>query len=328
MIGRKRKKGGKESRLFFATDLHGSDRCFRKFLNAAKVYEAQTLVVGGDIAGKRLVPIVDGGNGARTAQWAGREQTLDSPAAVDEFKTTVANAGLYGFETTRDEVEAMDADPALVEQRFLGLAQQRLREWVALADERLGDAGVNLIVNCGNDDPFELDEILDGAASVSFAEGRVVPIDERRALVSVGFANITPWHCVRDIEEEALSARIADAVEPWRESGAEHLVLNLHPPPYDTPIDQAPMLDDDLRPVTEGGQMVITSVGSRAVRHAIETYEPILSLHGHIHESRGVAQIGRTICINPGSEYPDGVLRGAIVDFDAGGVKGYVLTSS
>jgi Icc-related predicted phosphoesterase len=74
--------------------------------------------------------------------------------------------------------------------------------------------------------------------------------------------------------------------------------------------------------------MVITGVGSKAVRRAIETYQPILSLHGHIHESRGVATIGRTVCINPGSEYPDGVLRGAIVDFDRDGVKSYVLTSS
>lgn len=328
MIGRKRKKGGKESRLFFVTDLHGSDRCFRKFLNAAKVYEAQTLVVGGDVAGKRLVPIVERGDGTRTAHWAGREQTLDSPAAVEEYKATVANAGLYGFETTPDEVAAMDADPARVERCFLELAEQRLREWAALAEERLGDAGVNLIVNCGNDDPFELDAILDGAEAVTFAEGRVVALDERRAMVSVGFANRTPWNCVRDVEESELEARIAAAVESWRDTGREHLVLNLHPPPYDTPIDQAPMLDGDLRPVTEGGQMVITSVGSTAVRRAIEAYEPILSLHGHIHEARGVAEIGRTICVNPGSEYPDGVLRGAIVDFDADGVKGYVLTSS
>jgi Icc-related predicted phosphoesterase len=328
MIGRRRKKGGKDSRLFFATDVHGSDRCFRKFLNAAKVYEAQTLVIGGDVTGKRLLPIVARGDGTHTAHWAGREQTLDSAGAVDEFRTTAANAGLYGFETTPEEVAAMDADPALVERRFLELAQERLREWVALAAERLDGADVNLVINCGNDDPFELDAILEDAESVTFAEGRVVPIDERRAMVSVGYANITPWHCVRDIDEHDLEARIAAATDAWQESGREHLVLNLHPPPYDTPIDQAPMLDDDLRPVTEGGQMVITAVGSKAVRRAIETYQPILSLHGHIHESRGVAQIGPTICINPGSEYPDGVLRGAIVDFDADGVKGYVLTSS
>jgi Icc-related predicted phosphoesterase len=327
MIGRKR-KAGKDSRLFFATDVHGSDRCFKKFLNAAEVYEVQTLVIGGDLTGKRLCPVVARPDGTHTASWAGRETTLDSADALREFKLTAANGGLYAFETTPDEVAAMDADPALVESRFLELARKRLQEWVALAEERLGDSGVNVIINCGNDDPFELDEVLDGSSLVSFAESRALPIDERRVMVSVGFANRTPWDCVRDVEEDDLEARIAEAVAPWEATGHEHLVLNLHPPPHDTPIDQAPLLDEDMRPVTEGGQMVITGVGSTAVRRAIETYQPILSLHGHIHESRGVATIGRTVCINPGSEYPDGVLCGAIVDFDRNGVKGYVLTSS
>jgi Icc-related predicted phosphoesterase len=327
MIGRRRKPG-KESRLFFVTDVHGSDRCFKKFLNAARVYEAQTLVVGGDLTGKRLSPMVAQPDGTLTASWAGTEARLESAEAVRDFKVTAANAGLYAFQTTPEEVAAMDADKQLVEKKFLELAIERLQQWVELAEERLGGSDVNLIINCGNDDPFELDAVLDAPDIVSFAEGNALPIDDRRAMVSVGYANVTPWNCVRDIPEGDLEARIAAAVGGWDADAREQLVLNLHPPPYDTPIDQAPLLDDDLRPVTEGGQMVITGVGSKAVRRAIETYQPILSLHGHIHESRGVATIGRTVCINPGSEYPDGVLRGAIVDFDRDGVKSYVLTSS
>ena len=327
MIGFKRRQA-KDLRLFFVTDVHGSDRCFRKFLNAARVYEAQTLVVGGDLTGKRLCPVVCRGDGTATAHWAGREVVLDSAEAIREFAGTVANAGQYAFETTPEEVAAMDADPALVEDRFIELARRRLEQWVALAEERLAGSGVNVIINCGNDDPFQLDAVLDGSSLVAFPEGRLVQLDDRRTMASVGFANRTPWNCARDIEESELEERIAAAVGDWTGDGASHLVLNLHPPPYDTPIDQAPLLDGELRPVTEGGQMVITSVGSTAVRRAIERYQPILSLHGHIHESRGVATIGRTVCINPGSEYPDGVLRGAIVDFDRNGVKGYVLTSS
>jgi uncharacterized protein len=313
-----------DSRLFFVTDVHGSDRCFRKFLAAARVYEAQTLVIGGDIAGKRLSPGVRRADGTATAIWAGKDITLDSSEAVREYRATAANAGLYAFEATQDEIAAIEADPALVEARFLELATARLREWVALAEERLRGADVKVIVNCGNDDPFELDAVLEGSSVVSFAEGRVIAVDERRAMASVGFANHTPWNCARDVSEEELAARIEAAVDG---TDAEQLVLNLHAPPHDTAIDQAPLLDDQLRQVTEGGQMVIGPVGSTAVRRAIETYQPILSLHGHVHESRGVAKIGRTICINPGSEYPDGILSGAIVDFDRRGVKGYVLTS-
>ncbi|MDX6513728.1 MAG: uncharacterized protein QOE36_3232, partial [Gaiellaceae bacterium] len=59
-----------------------------------------------------------------------------------------------------------------------------------------------------------------------------------------------------------------------------------------------------------------TPVGSTAVRAALESYGPRLSLHGHIHESRGVARVGRTIAINPGSEYGEGILRGLIIDWD------------
>jgi Icc-related predicted phosphoesterase len=313
-----------KSRLFFVTDLHGSDRCFRKFLNAARVYEAQTLVVGGDIAGKRLSPIVRRPDGTAIAGWAGKDVVLGSADAVHEYASTAANAGLYAFETTEDEVAAMDADPGLVERKFLELATARLRDWVALAEERLGGSDVRVIVNCGNDDPFELDAVLESSSVVAFAEGRAIALDERRAMASVGYANLTPWNCARDVSEDELAARIATAVEACE---ADQLVLNLHAPPYDTPIDQAPLLDDELRHVTEGGQMVIGPVGSTAVRTAVETYQPILSLHGHVHESRGVAKIGRTICINPGSEYPDGILSGAIVDFHRRGVKGYVLTS-
>lgn len=314
--------------MFFTTDIHGSDRCFRKFLNAAEVYEAQTLVIGGDLTGKRLCPMVAAGSGPRTSEWAGRPVTLESAREVEQFKTDAANAGLYAFECSAEEAAALQADPALVESKFLELAASRLADWVALAEERLSGKDVQVIINCGNDDPFEFDPILDGSRLVTFPEGRLVRIDDRRRMASVGYANRTPWDCARDIEEDELRSRLDAVVAQWDGPEGEHLVLNTHCPPFRTTIDQAAVLDDDLRPVTDGGQVVIGPVGSTAVREAIEEHQPLVSLHGHIHESRGVDKVGRTLCINPGSEYPEGVLRGAILDFDRDGVKGYVLTSS
>lgn len=321
-------KAAKDSRMFFTTDIHGSDRCFRKFLNAAEVYEAQTLVIGGDLTGKRLCPVVGPSNGRHTSEWAGRAVSLESAREVEEFKTTAANAGLYAFECSAEEAEALQAEPGRVEDKFVELAARRLQDWVALAEDRLAGKGVNVIINCGNDDPFEFDPILDGSELVTFPEGRLVRIDDRRTMASVGYANRTPWDCARDIEEDELRSRIDAVVAQWEGAEGEHLVLNAHCPPYRTTIDQAAILDDDMRPVTDGGQVVIGPVGSTAVREAIEAHQPVLSLHGHIHESRGVDKVGRTLCINPGSEYPEGLLRGAIVDFDRDGVKGYVLTSS
>src|SRR5262245_65628184 len=52
------KASEKLTRLFFASDFHGSQRIFRKFLNAAKHYAADVLVMGGDVVGKLAIPVI------------------------------------------------------------------------------------------------------------------------------------------------------------------------------------------------------------------------------------------------------------------------------
>jgi Icc-related predicted phosphoesterase len=312
------------SRVFFVTDVHGSDQCWVKFINAAAAYKAQVLILGGDITGKRVVPIVPF-NGHYVATMGSGEIRLESADEIRDFEKQAANAGLYAFKATSDDVAELDADPHAVEDYFLRLARVRVQQWLALAEERLAGTGVRLIVNCGNDDPMELDELLRSSDIAVFAEGRTVEIDDRRSLVSVGFANQTPWHCPRDTTEDDLARRIREALgDP---PGDTELVFNLHCPPYDSGLDMAPQLTEDMSTVMAGGQPVMIPVGSTAVRAAIEQYQPIASLHGHIHEGRGATKIGRTLVVNPGSEYPDGVLRGALIDFNDNGIKGYVLTS-
>jgi uncharacterized protein len=64
------------------------------------------------------------------------------------------------------------------------------------------------------------------------------------------------------------------------------------------------------------------------VREVIEEARPLLSLHGHIHESRGAVRLGKTLSINPGSSYEQGMLQGAVVDLDGRGkIKHYRLTT-
>ena len=104
-------------------------------------------------------------------------------------------------------------------------------------------------------------------------------------------------------------------------------IFNLHCPPFDTGIDQAPLLDEELRPRIGIQGVEMAPVGCQAVRQAIEHYQPLLGLHGHIHESKGVASLGRTLCINPGSEYSEGVLRGALVTIKKGKVVSHMFTS-
>jgi Icc-related predicted phosphoesterase len=223
-------------------------------------------------------------------------------------------------------VSALERDPSAVERLFRRLARERLERWLTVAEERLKSLGTQLYINCGNDDPFELDELIQGSEFAIFPEGKLLDLDERRALASCGFANLTPWRCERDVSEEELASRIERSLVSWNADGRQ-LVLNLHCPPYASGLDTCQLLKDDLSPITEAGQPVMGPAGSTAVRAAIERYQPVLSVHGHIHESRAVAKIGRTLAVNPGSEYPEGVLRGALVDFDSNGVMSHVLTA-
>jgi Icc-related predicted phosphoesterase len=322
----KRKSAGQLLRVFFVTDVHGSDQCFVKFINAAAAYKANVLILGGDITGKRVVPIVPNGNGDYVATMGSGEIHLSSADEIRGFEKEAANAGLYAFKATPDDVSQLDSDPQAVERYFLRFARTRVEQWLALAEERLAGSGVRLIINCGNDDPFELDELLRSSAIAVFPEGRTVEIDDRRSLISVGFANQTPWQCPRDTTEEDLARRISEAVD-GAGNGDRELLFSLHCPPYDSGLDMAPRLTEDMSTVMAGGQPVLAPVGSTAVRAAIEEYQPLASLHGHIHEGRGVTKIGRTLVVNPGSEYPDGMLRGALIDLNDNGIKGYVLTS-
>jgi Icc-related predicted phosphoesterase len=140
-------------------------------------------------------------------------------------------------------------------------------------------------------------------------------------MISWGYANPTPWHTYREMSEgdlrsvfERLAGELADA------GGA---IFNLHPPPYDSGLDEAPVLDEDLQVQTSAGQAKMSSVGSHAVREALEQFQPLLGLHGHIHESAGFRQIGRTLAINPGSDYGTGTLNGVLVTLEPQKVKAY-----
>jgi Icc-related predicted phosphoesterase len=321
-----KKRPKADLRLLFVTDVHGSNVCFRKFINGAKAYDARVLILGGDIAGKRLAPIIGTGNGHFEGTLGHKTITMSTDREVSEFKDAAADAGLYTYVTTHEEMDAVASDPTRLEDLMETLAGERLAEWLGLAEQRLAGTDVRLLINCGNDDPFSLDNIIEGSEAATFLEGRLVPIDDGIYVASLGFANQTPWDCPRDIPEPELAARMEAMLKDWSEDLGT-LILNCHCPPYDSGLDTAQQLNPDLSPVTQGGQPVAGPVGSTAVRAAIEKYRPVLSLHGHIHESKAATRIGPTLAINPGSEYPEGLLRGAVVDLGREGVASYVLTT-
>jgi uncharacterized protein len=295
-------------RIFFATDVHGSDRCFRKFLAAAGVYEADVLLLGGDIAGKGLVPI-QAHNGTLHAEVKGEPVTVP---AGDEGRllAEINRLGFYGVRSDADQIARMREDPAYLDGLFRREIASQVKQWCDLAAERLA-ASVRCIITPGNDDPFEVDAVLDDAPRIECPEGRLCDLGPV-LLASLGDVTPTPWNTEREYPEEELERRISemlDAVPPGRRT-----VVNFHCPPYGSGLDEAAELDETLKPVIRGGRPSFIPVGSKAVRDTIKRYQPVVGLHGHIHESRAAQKIGSTLCLNPGSDYTADVLRGAVVD--------------
>lgn len=315
LLRRSRRDDRNSTRIFFTTDIHGSDACWTKFLNAGKAYEAQVLVLGGDIAGKMMLPVIREGD-RWTAELFGQLRTAESNAELDALEKAIRTNGYYPYRTTVEEAEALRDRPDKVQAIFLRLMRESISRWLELAEEKLTGTGIGCYVSLGNDDPKELAPLLEESDVVQNPEGRTVRLGREFEMASCGYGNITPWHCPRDLPEDELWARLEKAVAGVEDM--ERCLFNFHVPPRDSGIDTAPELTPDLTPVLVGGQPKLVGVGSTAVREAIERHQPLLSLHGHIHENRGVARIGRTTCINPGSEYGEGVLHGVLVNLRDG----------
>lgn len=312
------------TRMFFCTDLHGSEVCFRKFLSAGRVYEASVVLMGGDCTGKMVIPIVGSGNGdgVYRCSWSEGDVELDNEDDVVKLETAIKNNGLYPVRMTAAERQKYAEDPAELAELFRRVMKDTLRSWLALAKERMEGSGIRVILTPGNDDELEIDDVIKESGFVEAAEGIITRIGEHEML-SLGWSNETPWDTPRECSEDELAEKIralADQIEDM-----ENAIFNIHVPPYGTGLDNAPELEggDKLK---RGGS-IMKPVGSTAVRDAILSYQPLLSLHGHIHESRGMQKLGRTICVNPGSSYSDWALQGVIVDLEDKQVSRYVPTT-
>jgi Icc-related predicted phosphoesterase len=310
------------TRILFATDLHGSSKCFRKFINAAPIYRADVLVLGGDLAGKAIQTIVREPGGRWHCRFIGVDYRVEEGPDLEALERLIEDHGYYPYRAEPGEVEALEADGGF-EELFVGLMEQRLSGWLSLADDRLRPNATPLFLMLGNDDPISLGPLLDAAPWGTHAEGRVVMIDDRHEMMSWGYSNITPWHSHREQTEEQLAAALATMGAQLNDP--ERAIVNVHVPPFGTQLDDAPVLDADLRVVQVMGQVKYAAVGSTAVRDFLLETQPLLGLHGHIHESAGIRRLGRTIAINPGSDYATGALHGALVTLKDGRVAAHQL---
>jgi len=310
-------------RLYFATDVHGSEICWKKFINAGKFYEAEVLILGGDMTGKAIVPIIDQGGGKHKVTLLEQETILEGPEAVDKMVRMIQDRGYYPYLTNPDEVHEISSTPGRSDALFLEQTLKTVERWVGYAESKLGGTDMRVYVCPGNDDMFEIDAVLKGSKRVEVVEGRRVLLDDEHEMVSTGWSNPTPWKTHREEPDDKLAERIRNVVALVEDSS--NAVFNFHPPPYGSGLDEAPELTKDLRMAYAGRSMV--AVGSKAVLEAIETHKPLLGLHGHIHEGKGTRKYGRTLCVNPGSMYEQGVLHGAVIELKPGKIGNYVLTT-
>jgi uncharacterized protein len=308
-------------RVFFVSDIHGSETCFRKLVNAGKFYGADLLVMGGDLSGKELIPVVEQA-GSWTARFRGTDFTMATLAEVAEFERRVATMGPYTLRTDGGFVAELRRDQELVEQTLRRLILERTEKWVALAADRLAGTGIRLLIGLGNDDFDAMIPYL-SLGPVGYAPDGLLDLGDF-TLVSLGWSNITPWRTNRECTEEVLAEKLTvvhESADPAR------TIFNIHVPPYDCGLDLAPRLDESLQIQLVGGQPDLVPVGSASVAASISAYQPLLSLHGHIHEGRGMTRKGRTVVINPGSEYEQASLLGALIDIKPGKVKRCQLVS-
>ncbi|MBI2763668.1 MAG: metallophosphoesterase [Chloroflexi bacterium] len=313
----------KPFRLYVCSDIHASERSWRKFLNAMKanVYKVDAAVIAGDLTGKALIAVVQGDHGGEvwTATVLGQRRIARDEAELLGLERSIADLGYYAVRVTEAERAAMEADPAIVKRVFREKITHRVSEWMALAAERLEGSGVPVYLMPGNDDDFEIDPILEGSAYCRNVNEQVVELTPWHQLVSMGWSSPTPWSTPRELPEEEFLDRLSGLLKGVRDP--RRTIIMTHVPPYDSGLDTAPLLSPDLRPTVSAGDLLRGPVGSTGVRKAIETFRPVLGVHGHIHESGGERKIGDTVCVNAGSESSMGVLRGYLVDLSERGVE-------
>ncbi len=299
--------------VYFATDLHGSERCFRKFLNAGKFYGVDAVILGGDVAGKALIPVVSGpGDGFEATAYGKtvRAEGADGLASIEDW---IRALGCYPYRATPDELQEMRDDPDRINRAFEQVISESLERWISMAEDRLRAAGLPCLVMPGNDDPPWVRRLLDQAGWLQQAEERIVGFGPYQVL-SLGYSTPTPWDSPREITEDQMRAKLTALAGQL--DGAQPTIFNLHNPPFGTSTDRAFKLDAELRIKTAGGEPVQEPVGSHAVREAIADVQPVVALCGHIHESRATSKLGRTVVVNPGSQYPEGILQGSILTLD------------
>ncbi len=316
----------KMTRILYGSDFHGSEAVYRKFLSSGLQYKVNALMVGGDVTGKAMVPVIYQGDGRYQGYLFGANKVATTPDELEALKKSISNVGFYPIVLDKDEAAELEGDPVKMGARFEQEMCNRVRAWMKLAEEKLTPQHITLYFMAGNDDLYSIDKVVAEFEHIRNPDMACFELDGGYNVVGLSNANMTPWRCARDIEEPELAMKLDQLAAMMPKP--ERTVAVIHVPPFNSGLDTCPDLDENLKIITQGGQVVMKSAGSPAVRAFIEKVQPMLTLHGHIHESPGYKHLGRTLMINAGSEYAEGIMKAAIINLEDGKVKGHLLVSA
>ena len=216
-------------KIFYASDIHGSERVFRKFLNAGEFYRADAVVFGGDLTGKAVIPFVEHTPNRFTADVFGVTRVVSAGAELTDLEQFVRDRGSYPYRTNSEQLRAMQDDDDLVSDVFSRLMRETAEKWVTLADERLRKAGIPCVMMPGNDDEPEVKTILAQGDWIQDGEGRVVGLGDYQ-IASFGWATTTPWHSPREVTEDAMAERLPSSLRGSTPTCRPSLTCTIRPP--------------------------------------------------------------------------------------------------
>ena len=305
-------------RIFLAADPHGSQMTWDKMCRAPKVFKADVAMMCGDLTGKAIMPIIQEKEDRWYAQPQGKKKTFKKQKDLDKFISFTKNEGYYPKILTPDELEKLKETKGAITQLFQDLMVERMQEWMDMANERIPEE-VMIVVNAGNDDDYVIDKVIDDDSRIINPLKKVIDV-RGNSMISLEWVNNTPWDTHRECPEEEMLEKLEVEFARLDTDDYSNVLCNFHDPPFNSGLDTAPTLNEDHSIKKSGAMEVLGPVGSKSVRAVIEKYEPLLGMHGHIHESHGFRKIGRTLCVNPGSEYREGILKGFIININDGEV--------
>ncbi len=298
-------------RILFVSDLHSSADVWQKAIENAISNKVDLLILAGDHTGKYLVPIYP-----KDLGWASfyreKEYIFESKSEVRQFRTNLEGIGIYTKDMNFDEIEMMKKDKSYFNQIFDEVIIEHFEKLFRDLEKITNQAKNKILISLGNDDPFYLNEIFDKLENdqIFIGHENIVEIGENH-FVNFEYSPPTPWSTPRELSEKKIEKKLNALIEDV--TNKEKMIFNLHCPPYKTTLDMVPKLDNNLKPVTKGGDVLYNHIGSTSIRKIIEKCQPICSFHGHVHERPGKIEIGKTYCFNPGSEYDQGIFKGYII---------------